>query len=114
MVGQYIMGFCRLEIAHKLKKIETSVVKTGWRNRMGNKGAAIIRFNLDDTSLFFANCHLESGHSKLKERVAQFDYITKQAFRDSEVVYRYSFDKHDVKVMFGDLNFRLDMDYEPA
>ena len=35
-----------------------------------NKGAVALRFNFDDTSFMFMNCHLTSGQKKSKERVA--------------------------------------------
>ena len=35
---------------------------------MGNKGATLIRFLLEDTSFCFINCHLDSGATKVDAR----------------------------------------------
>ena len=35
-----------------------------------NKGSVAIRFNYEDTSFMFMNCHLTSGQNKVKERMA--------------------------------------------
>ena len=41
--------------------MKTSKVKTGFGGNSGNKGAVTLRFNFDDSSLVFLNCHLSSG-----------------------------------------------------
>lgn len=41
--------------------MRTSKVKTGFGGNSGNKGSVAIRFNFDDSSLSFINCHLASG-----------------------------------------------------
>jgi hypothetical protein len=41
--------------------MRTSKVKTGFAGQSGNKGAVALRFNFDDSSLVFLNCHLTSG-----------------------------------------------------
>jgi hypothetical protein len=38
----------------------------------GNKGATILRFEIDDTSVVLCNSHLESGESKNYERINQW------------------------------------------
>ena len=69
MVGQLIRGFVKDSCSHRVKKIQTTRVKSGFKGKTGNKGGVIIRFLLDDTSMIFANCHLESGSSKAALRL---------------------------------------------
>lgn len=61
MVGCLILGFCWESIITKIKNVQTSKVKTAFKGKAGNKGSVLIRFDLDDTSIVMANCHLESG-----------------------------------------------------
>lgn len=113
MWGQLILGFCKSSIKWKISKIVTARIKQGLGGKMGNKGAVIIRFNLDDTSICVTNAHLESGQKQIADRVTQF----KQIVSDSLVGKRnqkYDYQSHTVKLFFGDLNFRIDLDYEVA
>lgn len=61
MVGCLIFGFCWESIIPRIKNVQTSKVKTAFKGKVGNKGSVMIRFDLDDTSIVMANCHLESG-----------------------------------------------------
>jgi hypothetical protein len=63
LVGLYICLFTKKGLNTKLTDIATSKVKLGFSGKMGNKGATLIRFNLEDTSFCFINCHLDSGHN---------------------------------------------------
>ena len=58
-----------------LTRFERVKVKTGAKGYAANKGAVSLRFNFDDSSFMFMNCHLTSGQSKVKQRV---DDITQQ------------------------------------
>lgn len=68
MVGCYILLFTKDEHKNRVKNMKTSKVKTGFGGNSGNKGAVTIRFNFDDASLVFMNCHLSSGQSAVSER----------------------------------------------
>ena len=61
MVGLLIMGFWKSNIIHKINDIQTTKVKAGLGGNLGNKGAVLISFNIDDTSIITAWSHLESG-----------------------------------------------------
>lgn len=72
-----------------------------------------MRFNLDNTSIIVANVHLESGQKQLQDRLFQFSEI----INDKLIGKRnrsYEFKSHTIRVLIGDMNFRLDMDYEEA
>lgn len=56
-----IMLFVRDECKQKISCIRTSKVKTGFGGQSGNKGAVALRFNYNNSSFAFLNCHLTSG-----------------------------------------------------
>ncbi len=55
-------------------------VKTGYGGQSGNKGAVAIRFNFDDTTFTFTNCHLTSGQKKVNERLEDLREVYKKQF----------------------------------
>ena len=114
MVGCLILAFCKESIKHKIKRIETSRVKCGLGGKAGNKGGTIIRFDLDDTSIIFANTHLESGQKKVGARIEQFHEIQRQSFVDKNKSHKFPYEGHDLRFFFGDMNFRIDLTYENA
>lgn len=68
MFGCLIMLFVRDDSLHCVKKMHTCKVKTGAKGMAANKGSTSLRFNYEDTSLMFLNCHLASGQKHVKER----------------------------------------------
>ncbi len=61
MVGCYILLYIRDIHKDRINQIRTSKVKTGFGGQSGNKGSVAIRFNFDQSSFAFINCHLSSG-----------------------------------------------------
>jgi hypothetical protein len=61
MFGCLIMFFARDDSIQSIHKMHTCKVKTGAGGMAANKGATSIRFNYDDSSFMFLNCHLASG-----------------------------------------------------
>lgn len=70
-----------------------------------------MRFNIDNTSVAIANCHLESGQSKADEWVEQFGEVINKAFTNKEERRLYEWNNHKIKFFFGDLNFRINLWY---
>ena len=110
MVGIYITMCARRNIQKHIREVTTSSNKLGVGNTLGNKGACSIRFKYKDSGLCFACCHLESGRSEELEllRRKQMEKIIQTAFvkeRGTNMA-QYSWANHEIKVMFGDLNFR--------
>ena len=64
------MLFARTDSLASFKSLKAVKNKTGTKGMTANKGSVAIRFNFDDTSFMFMNCHLTSGQSKVKERFA--------------------------------------------
>ena len=86
-------------------------MKQGLGGKTGNKGAVVVRFNLDNTSIIVANWHLESGQKNITERLNQFKEITTNCSLGKRN-RMHSFESHKVKILLGDFNFRIDLDYE--
>ena len=57
------------------------MIKTGLKGSTGNKGAVIVRFKLDDTSILLMNCHLMSGKNKGLKRTEELNFIFENAFK---------------------------------
>ena len=111
LVGILLLVFANERIKDRITKVEYDSVKCGVMNKLGNKGAIIIRFRLDDTSLCFINCHLEAGHKKMNERVNNINDIHWKAFQKEGVGKKKEekIENMDYKFLFGDLNFRINM-----
>ena len=80
MFGCFIMLFARSDsFANRaFSGMRTLKVKTGVKGMAANKGSVAIRFNFEDTSFMFMNCHLTSGQKKWKERISD----TKQNYKE--------------------------------
>lgn len=81
----------------------------GFLNLYGNKGSVGIRFEYQQTSLCFLNCHLSAGEnlSALELRNKQYSRIhQRMLFRSSCGNHRWSIDDHHGIFLFGDLNYR--------
>ncbi|CAI2365856.1 unnamed protein product [Moneuplotes crassus] len=113
MCGQLILGYCKSSIKWKISKIAMTKIKQGFGGKTGNKGAVVIRFNLDNTSMIVANAHLESGKKHLAERLFQFKDIKENCIV-GKGKKSYKFESHKCKFFIGDLNFRINLDYEEA
>jgi hypothetical protein len=113
MTGQLILGFCKSSIKWKISKIATTRIKQGLGGKAGNKGAVVIRFNIDNTSVIVANAHLESGKKHVDDRIFQFKEITNDCVIGKRN-RKYDFRSHDIRILFGDLNFRIEMSYDEA
>lgn len=67
LAGLYILLYAKKKTQIRLLDVSTCSVKAGVGNTTGNKGATIVRFQLEDTSFVFVNSHLCSGNGKVFE-----------------------------------------------
>lgn len=111
LVGILLLVFAHENLKNRITKVDYDSVKCGVMNKLGNKGAIIIRFHLDDTSLCFINCHLEAGHKKMNERVNNVNDIHWKAFQKEGVGKKKEekIENMDYKFLFGDMNFRVNL-----
>ena len=94
----------------------TSVIKLGIGDTFGNKGSCSIRLKYKESTLAFACCHLESGRKeKMQEiRKGQIESVIKNSFikERGTNMQKYDWQSHDIKMIFGDLNFRSTLDLD--
>lgn len=111
LVGCYIVGFAKESVYTGIKNVESDKIKTGFKGKMGNKGSVMVRFDLFDTSVCIWNCHLASGNDQLQARLNQLSDIHSKGFQKEGIgrSARYNIGNHDVKILAGDLNFRIQM-----
>jgi len=110
LVGILMLIFAKSRIINRIKRVESDIVKTGLGGNFGNKGGAVIRMYIDDTSLCFINCHLESGNKANNTRLSNIVDIHQKAFQQEGVGRRREerIMNLDYKFLIGDMNFRLD------
>jgi hypothetical protein len=63
-----------------------------------------MRFDYFNTSFSLACCHLSAGASNINARINEIHDIESKSFKDMK------FKEHDMQFIFGDLNFRIDLD----
>ncbi|OAA66836.1 Endonuclease/exonuclease/phosphatase [Niveomyces insectorum RCEF 264] len=68
MVGLFTCVFVKADLRDRIGQLATAEVKRGMGGLHGNKGAVVVRFLVDDTSLCFVNCHLAAGQSQAAHR----------------------------------------------
>jgi hypothetical protein len=104
LVGIYTLVFIKESLKENIRNIENVIVRTGLLGTMGNKGSCLMRFNYLDTSFSIACCHLSAGGSNVNARIGEINEIVYKSFKDIK------FKDHDIQFIFGDLNFRIDLD----
>ncbi len=137
LVGLFQIIFVKESLKENIRNIEALIVRTGLLGTMGNKGSCVMRFNYLDTSIVFANCHLSAGSSEVNSRVSEMTEIITKAlplknntgitnqipsnnnsnyytgsnyYGNSSYNKELRFKDHDYQFLFGDLNFRIDLD----
>jgi hypothetical protein len=109
LVGIFIAIFAKEGVAKNLTCIETNIIKTGALGLLGNKGSCIIRFNYYLTNLVFSCGHFASGDDKHITRIEELLEILDSNFKINQKK-DIKFKEHDAAFIFGDLNFRIDLD----
>ena len=111
LVGIQMYVFLLEKFIKRATNMETDIVKCGFGNKLGNKGAVIFKLNIDDTSIGIINAHLEAGSKKNLERLNNVKDIHQKAFQQ-EGVGRKRQEKLETlnyKFLMGDLNFRINL-----
>lgn len=98
--GCFLIIFAKSNLKERIKKVQFDEINFSAISNFSKKGALLIKFNIDDSSCCFINCHLESGPNRLKERIQNINTIHMNAFNGEIENFEYKF-------LFGDLNFRI-------
>ncbi|KFY35443.1 hypothetical protein V494_05899 [Pseudogymnoascus sp. VKM F-4513 (FW-928)] len=120
LVGLFTCVFVKSHLRDRIKNLSASEVKRGMGGLHGNKGALIIRFVVDDTSMCFVNCHLAAGQAHTKLRNHDISSILESTVLPVERDSNARLDSyigggdgsmildHEVCIINGDLNYRID------
>ena len=108
MLGVLTMVFVKRPLLCYISDVVTSTTKTGMAGWLGNKGASSVRFNLAGHTVCFTNCHLVPHPENNERRLDELkDIFASEEFETSRLSLCRPLD-HDVLILFGDLNFRLE------
>lgn len=108
--GLLLIVFAKRKHILHLRDIEPEFTRTGLAGLWGNKGGISVRFDAYRSSICVVNCHLAAHDHKLNERIQDYHQILND--------HKYHVDRttnifsHDYVFWFGDLNFRIDEDFQ--
>ncbi|KAF1969631.1 DNase I-like protein [Bimuria novae-zelandiae CBS 107.79] len=120
LVGLFTCIFVKGSERAKIRDVCAAEIKLGFSGRVGNKGALVVRFLIDDSSLCFINCHLAAGQSQTQHRNNDAASIMEAAplprnrspgdctnffvgGGDGSMIL-----DHEICILNGDLNYRID------
>ncbi|KAF3407455.1 hypothetical protein DPV78_001341 [Talaromyces pinophilus] len=120
LVGLFTCVFIKQKERERVRNISAAEVKRGMGGLHGNKGALILRFVLDDSSMCFINCHLAAGQSHTAHRNNDIAAILEAESLPAEHSLNTRTDlfvnggdgsmilDHEICILNGDLNYRID------
>lgn len=120
LVGLFTCVFVKASLRERISNLNAADIKRGMGGLHGNKGAVAVRFQIDDTSLCFVNCHLAAGQTQANARhndvAAILETSVFPSTRDPDVrldSYCGGGDgtliiDHELCILNGDLNYRID------
>lgn len=120
LVGLFTCIFVKSSIHGRIRNLTSSQIKRGMGGLHGNKGAIVVRFMVDDTSLCFINCHLAAGQSQANARHNDIKEIMETPIFQPEIDPTVRMDSftgggdgsmildHELCLLNGDLNYRID------
>lgn len=120
MVGLFTCIFVKSSLRERIKHVNGAEVKRGMGGLHGNKGAVVVRFRIDDSTLCFVNCHLAAGQSQANARHNDVAEILEASLFPLEKDPGARIDSfagggdgslvldHELCILHGDLNYRID------
>ncbi|KAM5458562.1 hypothetical protein MaudCBS49596_000478 [Microsporum audouinii] len=120
LIGLFTCVFVRQDTRERISNVSAAEVKRGMGGLHGNKGALILRFFMDDSSLCFVNCHLAAGQSQTANRNNDIAAIMESEALPKEPSLSARIDRfagggdgsmildHEICILNGDLNYRID------
>ncbi|KAI1111743.1 Endonuclease/exonuclease/phosphatase [Nemania sp. NC0429] len=120
LVGLFTCIFVKSTLRDRIRNLSGADVKRGMGGLHGNKGAIVVRFMVDDTSLCFINCHLAAGQSHANSRHNDIAAILDSTIFPVEADPSVRIDSyigggdgsmvldHELCLLNGDLNYRID------
>lgn len=107
LIGLFLIVLVKESIKENIRNIEHFDNKLGMMGALGNKGSLMLKFNYLDTSIALCCSHLAAGQSNNNNRVTDLIGILNKTFPKD---INKKFKEYDIFYVFGDLNFRIDLD----
>ncbi|KAF2497216.1 DNase I-like protein [Lophium mytilinum] len=120
LVGLFTCVFVKASMRQSIRDVSAAQVKLGMGGLHGNKGALIVRFVIDDSSICFINCHLAAGQTQTMHRNNDIAAIMEAEALPARLDPAGRTDlfvgggdgsmilDHEVCILNGDLNYRID------
>ncbi|KAJ3947044.1 uncharacterized protein N0V96_003429 [Colletotrichum fioriniae] len=120
LVGLFTCIFVKSTLRDRIQNLSAAEVKRGMGGLHGNKGAIVVRFMVDDSSMCFINCHLAAGQSQANSRHNDIAAILEAQILPPERDPSARLDSyvgggdgtmildHELCLLNGDLNYRID------
>ncbi|KAK2749535.1 hypothetical protein FQN55_003232 [Onygenales sp. PD_40] len=120
LIGLFTCVFVKQSERQRIRGISAAEVKRGMGGLHGNKGALVLRFIIDDSSVCFINCHLAAGQTHTAHRNNDIAAILESESLPIETSYSNRIDlfvgggdgtmilDHEICILNGDLNYRID------
>lgn len=106
LVGLLLIVFVKDNYLNKITYINEQVIKTGFFGTLGNKGSCCVTLSYQEKKISFAAVHLASGNEHNEDRIKDLKCIVKSAPNKNS----QKFKDNDHWFVFGDFNFRLNID----
>jgi inositol polyphosphate 5-phosphatase INPP5B/F len=129
LVGLLLCTFVRKSLIDHVSDVQVATTATGALGSVGNKGGVAVSLTLHMTKLCFITAHLAAGQSQVNKRnedihtiltttdfnVARRQSIVNQGIFDVDDIPPIKLPKdHDIVMVAGDLNYRVNLSYETA
>ncbi|KAK4250704.1 Endonuclease/exonuclease/phosphatase [Corynascus novoguineensis] len=120
LVGLFTCIFVKADLRERISNLSSAEVKRGMGGLHGNKGAIVVRFMVDDTSVCFINCHLAAGQGSANARHNDIAAILEAPLLPPHRDPGVRIDSfvgggdgsmildHELCLLNGDLNYRID------
>ncbi|KAL2177886.1 Endonuclease/exonuclease/phosphatase [Thermothelomyces heterothallicus CBS 202.75] len=120
LVGLFTCIFVKADLRERISNLSSAEVKRGMGGLHGNKGAIVVRFMVDHTSLCFVNCHLAAGQGAANARHNDIAAILEAQLLPPQRDPGVRIDSfvgggdgsmildHELCLLNGDLNYRID------
>ena len=108
LVGIYVIIFAKAKTIKYIKNFDYQIIKNGFMGSIGNKGSCLLRFNINDSKIAIACNHLTAGQEMYENRRTEITDILNTTFKKYPDIKLKDYDYY---FFFGDLNIRVELDY---
>ena len=114
LVGIYILVLVKKNLRKDIYIIDSNTTKTGVYGTMGNKGFFTVTLKCFDNILSFGSGHFEAGQSKNVDRIDTLTQLLNKQINVGDYNGYLTFKDVEYWIILGDLNFRIDLNFEDA